>query len=61
MRAELREGLGTCSRHPYQRGIVAAVAISNFFCQLVYAILLVYAVRELGLSAGTIGDHPLSG
>jgi MFS family permease len=55
LRAELREGLGYVFRHPYQRGIVAAVAISNFFGQLVFAILLVFAVRELGLSAAAIG------
>ena len=46
-----REGLGYVFRHPYQRGIVAAVAISNFFGQLVFAILLVFAVRELDLTA----------
>ncbi len=35
--------------------MVASVAISNFFGQVVFSILLVFAVRELGLSAGTIG------
>ena len=30
-------------------------ALSNFFGQVVFSILLVYAVRELGLSAATIG------
>ena len=30
-------------------------ALSNFFGQVVFSILLVYAVRELDLSAGTIG------
>jgi len=53
--AELREGLGYVFRDPLQRGIVGAVAISNFFSQLVFAILLVFAVRELGLSAAAIG------
>ena len=53
--AELREGLGYVLRHPYQRAIVATVGISNFFGQLVFAILLVFAVRELGLSAAAIG------
>jgi MFS family permease len=55
IRVELGEGLGYVFRHPYQRGIVGAVAISNFFGQLVFAILLVFAVRELGLSAAAIG------
>jgi MFS family permease len=53
--AELREGLRYVFHHPYQRGMVAATAISNFFGQLVFSLLLVYAVRELGLTAGTIG------
>jgi MFS family permease len=53
--AELREGLGYVLRHPYQRAIVATTAISNFFGQLVFAILLVFAVRELGLTAAAIG------
>ena len=35
--------------------MVASVALSNFFGQIVFSILLVYAVRELDLSAGTIG------
>jgi MFS family permease len=55
LKAELGEGLRYVFTHPYQRGMVAAVALSNFFGNLVYSILLVYAVRGLGLSAGTIG------
>ena len=55
MKAELGEGLRYVFTHPYQRGMVAAVALSNFFGNLVYSILLVYAVRGLGLSAATIG------
>jgi MFS family permease len=53
--AELREGLGYVMRHRYQRAIVATTAISNFFGQLVFAVVLVYAVRELGLTAAAIG------
>jgi MFS family permease len=53
--AELREGLGYVLRHRHQRAIVATTAISNFFGQLVFAVLLVYAVRELGLTAAAIG------
>jgi MFS family permease len=55
LRAELGEGLRYVFTHAYQRGMVAAVAISNFFGQVVFSILLVYAVRELGLTAATIG------
>ena len=55
MKAELGEGLRYVFTHPYQRGMVAAVALSNFFGNVVYSIFLVYAVRGLGLSAATIG------
>ena len=55
MKAELGEGLRYVFNHPYQRGMVAAVALSNFFGNLVFSIFLVYAVRGLGLSAATIG------
>jgi MFS family permease len=55
LRAELGEGLRYVFTHAYQRGMVAAVAISNFFGQVVFSILLVYAVRDLGLTPATIG------
>ena len=55
MKAELGEGLRYVFTHRYQRGIVGTVALSNFFGNIVFSILLVFAVRELGLSAGTIG------
>ncbi|HWL33258.1 MAG TPA: MFS transporter [Gaiellaceae bacterium] len=55
LRTELLEGLRYVLGHTFQRGIVIAVALSNFFGQVVFSILLVYAVRELGLTAATIG------
>jgi MFS family permease len=55
LKVELGEGLRYVLTHRYQRGMVASVALANFFGQIVFSILLVYAVRELGLSAGTIG------
>ena len=55
LRAELGEGLSYVFRNPYQRTMVTMTALSNFFGQVVFSILLVYAVRELHLSAGTIG------
>jgi MFS family permease len=55
LRVELLEGLKYVLGHSFQRGIVVAVALSNFFGQVVFSILLVYAVRELDLSAATIG------
>ena len=55
LRDELGEGLRYVFRNPYQRTMVVMTALSNFFGQVVFSILLVYAVRELDLSAGTIG------
>ena len=55
LRDELGEGLHYVFRNPYQRTMVVMTALSNFFGQVVFSILLVYAVRELDLSAGTIG------
>src|SRR5688500_8023812 len=53
--AELLEGLRYVFRHRYLPGMVASVAIFNFFGNVGGAIVLVYFVRELGLSALTIG------
>jgi MFS family permease len=55
LRSELGEGLRYVFGHSYQRTMVAMTALSNFFGQVVFSILLVYAVRELDLTAGTIG------
>jgi MFS family permease len=55
LRHELVEGLRYVFGHSYQRTMVAMTALSNFFGQVVFSILLVYAVRELDLTAGTIG------
>ncbi|HSS73535.1 MAG TPA: MFS transporter [Gaiellaceae bacterium] len=55
LRDELGEGLRYVFRNPYQRTMVVMTALSNFFGQVVFSILLVYAVRELDLSAATIG------
>jgi len=54
-RAEIGEGLRFTLRHPLQRPIIVFVAISNLFVNMLFAIYLVYAVRELDLSATTIG------
>ncbi len=55
LRSELGEGLRYVFSHSYQRTMVATTALANFFGQVVFSILLVYAVRELGLTAATIG------
>ena len=54
-RAEIREGLRFVLRHPILRPIVMFVGVSNIFVNMLFAIYLVYAVRELGLDAKTIG------
>src|SRR6266849_1214454 len=55
MRAEIGEGLGYVFRHPLMRPMMFWVATSNFFTNLVFSIVLVFAVRTLHLSAATIG------
>ncbi len=55
LRHELVEGLRYVFGNSYQRTMVAMTAISNFFGQVVFSILLVYAVRELDLTPATIG------
>jgi len=54
-RTEIREGLRFVLHHPIQRPIVFFVAVSNVFVTMLFAIYLVYAVRELDLSVTTIG------
>jgi MFS family permease len=53
--AEVVEGLRFVLSHPWMRPSMASIATSNFFWNVLSAVLLVYAVRELGLSAATIG------
>jgi len=55
MRTELREGLSYVLRHPYLKNIAACTALFNFFGSMTFAIVLVFARRELGLSAEAIG------
>ena len=55
MRAELSEGLRYVLGHRYLRWIAASTATFNFCGNLMWAIFLVYAVRELHLSATAIG------
>ena len=54
-RTEICEGLRFVLRHPILRPIVMFVGVSNIFVNMLFAIYLVYAVRELGLDAKTIG------
>jgi MFS family permease len=55
MRSELSEGLQYVFGHKYLRWIAASTALFNFFGNVMFSIFLVYAVRQLDLSAGTIG------
>jgi MFS family permease len=55
LRAELREGLRYVFTHPFLKNIAACTALFNFFGNLGFAILLVFARRELDLSPLVIG------
>jgi MFS family permease len=52
---ELKEGLRFVLGNPNLRAQAGCTATSNFFSNVSFAILLVFAVRELGLSAAAIG------
>jgi MFS family permease len=52
---DLREGLRFVFANPNLRAQAGCTATSNFFAQVAFATLLVFAVRELGLSPGAIG------
>jgi MFS family permease len=51
----LRDGLGFVFRQPVLRAGIACTSTLNFFTMIWFAIFVLYASRELGLSAGTIG------
>lgn len=53
--AELKEGLRFVLGNPNLRAQAGCTATSNFFSNVAFAIMLVFAVRELELSAGLIG------
>jgi MFS family permease len=52
---EIAQGLRYVLGHPYMRPALIFVAISNFFTNGLFAILIVYAVRKLGMSPAEIG------
>ena len=52
---ELNEGLRFVLGNPYLRGQAGCTATSNFFFMLGFSIVIVFYVRELGLSPGVIG------
>ena len=55
MKTELLEGIRYVTGNRHLRAIAACTANSNFFGNVCYAILLVYVVRRLHLSAQLIG------
>ena len=55
MRREIAEGLRYVVGHPYLRSIAACTATSNLFGTASGAVLLVYLVREMGMTADAIG------
>ena len=55
LRAELLEGLRFVLGHRLLRSIAACTGLYNLFAHAGMAVLFVYAVRELGLDAGSIG------
>ena len=50
-----RRASTSCSRNPNLRAQAGCTSTSNFFSSVGFSIILVYAVRELDLSAGLIG------
>jgi MFS family permease len=55
MKDEMLEGLRWVFGNSYLRAQAACTGSGNFFSSLIFAILIVYAVRRLHLSAGEIG------
>jgi MFS family permease len=55
MREELGEGLRYVLKHPFLKNIASCTGLFNFFGSLGFAVLLVFARRNLGLSPLAIG------
>jgi MFS family permease len=55
MQEEILVGLRYTFRHPLLRPLILQIGAQNFFINMVGALLVVYAVRTLHLSAPTIG------
>jgi MFS family permease len=52
---DVKEGLRWVVGHPWLRAIAACTGSSNFFSQMLFAVVLLYAVRVLHLSSFEIG------
>ncbi|HEV7679656.1 MAG TPA: MFS transporter [Candidatus Dormibacteraeota bacterium] len=55
LRSELAEGLRYVWRHPLLRPIAFCTGIGNYFGHIGTAVVILYAVRTLGMSPGLIG------
>jgi MFS family permease len=55
LRTEIAEGLGFVVRHPLLRRIVACTGTANLFGSMNSALLVLFVIRELGLSEATLG------
>jgi MFS family permease len=55
MRHELWEGLRYVVRHPYLRPQAISTGVSNYFSNVAFSILIVFAIRTLHMSNGLIG------
>ncbi|HEY0638959.1 MAG TPA: MFS transporter [Pseudonocardiaceae bacterium] len=55
LRSQIAEGLRFVGTHPLLRPIVSCTATFNFFGSIQAAVVVLFLVRELGLSAGTVG------
>jgi MFS family permease len=55
LRVEIAEGLGFVVRHPLLRRIVACTGTSNLFSAITSTLLVLFALRTLGLSQSTLG------
>ena len=53
--ADMREGLRFVLGHPLLRSIAGSTSTSNLFSSMGFAVLLLYLVRELGMSPELIG------
>lgn len=55
LRTEIAEGLAFVVRHPLLRRIVSCTGIFNLFSAMTTALLVLFVLRTLGLSASTLG------
>jgi MFS family permease len=55
MLRSIREGLAYVGTHRLLRHIAATTGVGNLFGAIGYAVVMLYLVRELGLTPGTIG------